>query len=434
MTDTKYYLKYLKYKKKYLEKTTHKGGVITEEQRKRMHSKQYTMSLINIFGDYVIQQLFIDGSLCDGIFDDITFINTGANGFAISFKCKNNKKYIAKFIYNHDEQWENENPYYEENINKEYNDLMLFNSENIIKAYCKFIFKSGGADDILGKITITSNNGERKILDVIPNDKYKYTEGDRINFFPLNFGGVVVEYVEYEFMDLKDKNILERMNIIQKLKLFRGYVNGLRVMHMAGYVHGDIKPNNLRFSIEGENYIGKIIDIDVFEMTGNIFYRSVGFQNSGLSLEITALVERREVEKKRGNLALVNTINDEIKEKTKKGDLFALAFSCSGKEVNPTNLNRVSTVNLFEGNTDATTLIEDCLSSRYDLYNINDKIDELIRLNEAVIPAVSRRRTEQERYKEFLASESVETEKQIEEITKQIVALQEKLTKLKRKT
>jgi serine/threonine protein kinase len=37
---------------------------------------------------------------------------------------------------------------------------------------------------------------------------------------------------------------------------------------MTGYVHGDIKPDNLRFSIEGENYIGKIIDLTVKKMNG----------------------------------------------------------------------------------------------------------------------------------------------------------------------
>ena len=114
-----------------------------------MKNSSYTMAMINMFSDYILPRISLDGTICQGIENDIDYIFSGANGCAIKFKCKNGKTYTIKFYYFWQEYASEITPEHPEyiriylkNVNQEFNNIKLFNSENIVKTYGKFEYKN----------------------------------------------------------------------------------------------------------------------------------------------------------------------------------------------------------------------------------------------------------------------------------------------------
>jgi hypothetical protein len=83
-----------------------------------------------------------------------------------------------------------------------------------------------------------------------------------------------MEYVTYSLEDLTV--VPQKLSATDKdlHRLFLCYLYGFKALLGKGYIHGDIKPPNLRFEIKDGKYIGKIIDLDI---------RNIGPTATGIS-------------------------------------------------------------------------------------------------------------------------------------------------------
>ena len=133
---------------------------------------------------------------------------------------------------------------------KEFDDYVFYIYNDSIRAPKNSILN----EDIINKSSIESIAIRIKTNTFVDS---KYKIDSEIPYF----GGIILEDVQYRFQELQKVK-----NPLILLELFRQYVVGLKEITDKGYVHSDIKADNLMYNITNGNYEAKIIDIDVVDM------------------------------------------------------------------------------------------------------------------------------------------------------------------------
>ena len=102
------------------------------------------------------------------------------------------------------------------------------------------------------------------------------------------FGGMILENVQYRFENLPN-------NYIVLLSIFLQYIIGLKEINDKGYIHKDIKPDNLMYNYENEEYTAKIIDLgtvyNIITETESFTTASQGWMSGKDFLILQALTE-----------------------------------------------------------------------------------------------------------------------------------------------
>lgn len=206
----------------------------------------------------------------------VFFINKGHNGFILQFIC--NTENAIKILFNKSnpsfgfDRWQDT---IRGSLEKEYTNINIFNdSPYVIKSEGYFIFD--GVNFICtGKKpynkTYTPN-------EAITDETYKILpigaeEGAAKIVEP--FGGLILEYVNHSLTDiqnhLKDlhpkppggeaevRYIVHR--VFNFIKLFYQYIKGIIDINSKGYIHTDIKIENLMFNNKDNIYTAKIVDL-----------------------------------------------------------------------------------------------------------------------------------------------------------------------------
>ncbi len=73
----------------------------------------------------------------------------------------------------------------------------------------------------------------------------------------------------------------QKLNIEQRLELFRQVCEGVHHAHQKGIIHRDIKPSNILVSVHGDRAVPKIIDFGIakaiFELNNGSGFCLQGF-------------------------------------------------------------------------------------------------------------------------------------------------------------
>ena len=352
--DDKIKLKYLKYKEKYLKLKKLYGGNITKNEfidNKNYLGPYYPYAIM--FKNNIIKNIEINDSKCLGDITKINLLASGANGFALSFECIDNKIFVVKFRMELAQSF-GYNPAddiistYKKEIIKEYSNINKFNNSHILKAYNYFLFQSTFNQDTYDmdyEYNIYDNKDkiEQIKLDNYENIDYKYE-----NIIPFH-GGIILEYVKYPF-DNKIKCV-NNLKIISTL--FLGYLSGINHIYETGYIHKDIKEDNIMYNKINEDYQSKIIDIgEVYCYTkydGQFYPANQETIFKQYFIDLGELTKTEE---------LFNKNIDKIKHIAGKYDLYAICFV----------FNKYF-INLIKQNKDFIQLINNVLSNNDD-YNI----------------------------------------------------------------
>jgi serine/threonine protein kinase len=258
--------KYLKYKRKYLYlKKKQLGGDVTTQELIDNGISNAFHPYVYLFRNWVIPNITINGTRCNGNVADMNMVAHGGNGFVLSFKCANNFKYTVKFNFENVQPWEGFVPdrlYISGHVQPtidEYLNIKQFDSPFIMKAYYFFEFKPREKKFIIKENPSTQVVNSEIVLceDYTHNPDYKYnpTENPETSVIP-RFTGIILEYIQNSFEQLPTTLPYNKIQ-----NLFKQYTQGLKVINDRGFIHKDIKANNLRYNLSGENYAAKIIDM-----------------------------------------------------------------------------------------------------------------------------------------------------------------------------
>lgn len=327
------YSKYLKYKNKYFKLKKQLGGEITKLDAKFL-DVSYFYSYVSIFRDEVIKKIIIDEEPCLGDEKDIFYISGGSNAFTIKFKCKNEINYVVKFLYdlsNFECDNDANDAYVIDNFEREYKLVNLFDCNYIIKIYGRFLYNkiSREENDIIGNIIINNSNDTTFSSVITSKPDYKDEMGNETCPYPSSFCGFVLEYAEYSFNDIMKHDPSNQM----LTTLFLHYLIGLQHFYNRGYIHGDIKPPNLRYNYDGHIVEGKIIDIDLTDFANYEFNtpKSLHFMSKILYDRLIIINARlRELKKIKLNVKLLKEkmdLDEENKYLCSKYDVYSLAYS-----------------------------------------------------------------------------------------------------------
>lgn len=206
----------------------------------------------------------------------VFFINSGHNGFILQFIC--NTENAIKILFNKGDLsfgigagiWMRK---IKDSLEKEYSNINEFNdSPYIIKSEGYFIF-DGVNFNCEGK-----NQYHHKIFtpnEAITDETYKVLPVDAAEGTPKivePFGGLILEYVNYSLTDIESHLNKQRGEpeaevrfIVHRafgfINLFYQYIKGIIDINSKGYIHTDIKIENLMFNNTGNKYTGKIVDL-----------------------------------------------------------------------------------------------------------------------------------------------------------------------------
>uniref|UniRef100_A0A6C0EKB2 Protein kinase domain-containing protein n=1 Tax=viral metagenome TaxID=1070528 RepID=A0A6C0EKB2_9ZZZZ len=139
----------------------------------------------------------------------------------------------------------------------EYRAINQFNSPYIMKATQYFLFKPTERRFILSSdIDVARRNLEYINVPDFDNPVYRQPQQSWLDkpTSPPFFGGMILENVQYRFENLPN-------NYIILVSIFLQYVIGLKEINDKGYIHKDIKPDNLMYNYKNEEYTAKIIDL-----------------------------------------------------------------------------------------------------------------------------------------------------------------------------
>jgi hypothetical protein len=211
---------------------------------------------------------------CNGKAVEIYFVNKGYNGFILQFKCVDIK--AIKILFNRNNpltdrvEWER---LCRDKLTTEYGNIRTFShSKYIIKSYGYFIF-DGREFKCTGLKPYDKDYAAPYSID---NAAYKVE--------PLNarrgtpnilepFGGIVLEYVNHSLnkirqhlQSIKKENPKFYIDNIPQcvftiIELFYQYILGITDINNEGYVHTDIKVDNLMFEKNDHGYTAKIVDL-----------------------------------------------------------------------------------------------------------------------------------------------------------------------------
>lgn len=276
--------------------------------------QKYFFPYVHICRDFLVPEIDIENLENKCATKNVSVIFGGTKGAAVRFECSNGKSYVIKLFYNFpDDRKQNEEavPIYDKSIYNEFKNINLFDSRYIMSGHKYLFFEQdkefGGYVFYIYDDRVTlykdkdvrlaslievhkrlrahyTDEGYQKGLDVIIEadpktikdeqiESNKKTKAIRIPIANLNetkykidseipyFGGIILEDVQYRFQELEKVK-----NPFVLLELFRQYVVGLKEITDKGYVHSDIKADNLMYNITNGNYEAKIIDIDVVDM------------------------------------------------------------------------------------------------------------------------------------------------------------------------
>jgi serine/threonine protein kinase len=377
------YLKYIKYKKKYLNIKKIIGGNITATD---LNVYGGLFPIIIFMRNHVINNIIPNCNMNTTNNDKITLISIGANGMGLVIECNNGTKYCVKIVINAGDAYgcttsTDEKRIYSSMINDEYNKINMFNSNTIVKTYGKFIFNKTNPnlnvndEDMLGELNYTNINNETKSIIINADSQYKIKciEPDYPPFYPNIIGGILLEYIKDGFDKINELSL----NYTNKLQIFNDYVTGLKIIYEKGYAHTDIKPDNLRIGFNGTRHTGKIIDIDMITYTDihlesyrltQLAYRSIQYQSETINKQLVAINQKIIPLIGKTDADLVKKqaeFRAQLKDIASKGDLYALAKSF--KELN-----------VFNGDATLTDLLEKCLDFQYNLENITGELNRLL--------------------------------------------------------
>jgi serine/threonine protein kinase len=372
--------KYRKYKNKYLlmkQKLKNQyGGYFKCPENENASCNPLT----NIFIDNILEKFKIPGNniKCS---KEVKYISKGSHGFTIKIIC-GDKPYIVKFLTPMFDLWEcnrsrfdalqNYKRTYYQNVIKEYTNLSQLDNTNIIKSYGYFTF--GGIfdnsinpkiGDKIGTTNIVMNNGEMSVFEIKGKESYKLSRLETKNCpdYPLLFGGIIMEYVDNSLEDLKKDPTITKKN---HFKLFLDYLSGIQYLYETGFIHGDIKPANLRYNYKelqnGEMYIeGKIIDIDLRNINADNFTpASFTYMPEDLSKKITKNIEEA---KNSTNSVIKKIIIAENKLLYSKYDLYMLAKSYIIQD----KKTKEYEVGVFADDAEITRLLNKCINYEFTI-------------------------------------------------------------------
>jgi serine/threonine protein kinase len=202
----------------------------------------------------------------------IFFINKGFNGFILQFKCENDVKAI-KILFNRSNplsdraEWEMHSRL---SLSKEYANIRIFNeSKFIINTYGYFIFDGREFKCSGIRPYDKTYDTPRSIED--PQYKVKQINGPAHVLEP--FGGLILEYVNHSLNDIRAHlQSIKKENpkfyidnipqcVFTFIELFYQYLLGITHINSKGYVHTDIKVDNLMFEKDEHGYTAKIVDL-----------------------------------------------------------------------------------------------------------------------------------------------------------------------------
>ena len=239
------------------------GGDINKEKFDNDDRFKYYYPYAFLFRNWVIPNLIINGNQCNGNKTEIRKLSAGANGMTLAFRCENSVQYTVKFNFNlgsvynveNNETWIN----YIEKTVKEFSNIKKFDSPYIMKAYKYFIFDVERKKFIF-KIYPNSTDSEIILCDdFIYNPNYKFSNiSDDVQVIDKipKFAGIILEYIPNQFTNLSKD--LSYNNIV---KLFKEYLLGIKKNNDEGYIHNDIKEENMMYSLIDSNYSAKIVDL-----------------------------------------------------------------------------------------------------------------------------------------------------------------------------
>jgi len=240
-----------------------KGGAITRRQfveHERALGPFYASALL--VQNHLIPDLQLLGARCQG--NDYNLLFAGSNGFALQFRCKTGSYYTVKIKMEYEQVYsglmtDEGKAAYKAGILAEYNAINTFNSRHIMRAF-KYFYFSPSASSFYVK-----EEGKRD--HVIPvadltNPNYKMirpANADNPQDLIPYFGGLILEAVQKRFVELP-----ANADVIKTV--FKHYLTGLNEMNTKGFIHNDIKPDNLMYNKSRtaagvDAYFGKIIDL-----------------------------------------------------------------------------------------------------------------------------------------------------------------------------
>ena len=208
--------------------------------------------------DYLVPSLTLKGSACAGTPDEMDLLFKGANGFALKFICTDRGIYTIKMNFEMSQMFAGilmEKDSYMQKIREEYMDINKFNSPHIMKGLVYFFYEPRTHQFEIYKKTSEGSEIVQRIPVTEMKEEYKQKDIDGNSIGVPFFGGVVLENVERQFVDLpKDNTVL--------MQAYQQYVEGIEDMNKTGHIHRDIKPDNLMFNLKEDGRVqAKIIDL-----------------------------------------------------------------------------------------------------------------------------------------------------------------------------
>jgi serine/threonine protein kinase len=244
--------------------TLNKGGITPETLASR--GLERYINHVNILRYYYLPMISKPETI------EIKFVSSGYNGFVIQVKYtsisgeKETKAF--KILLNSVDPADYADAF--RKLKKEYSNIKkLEDCRTIINTSGYFIFTGDTSPNPSHFEGTVDLKGEFSFPSVIPNSYKVAYKGPRevgsIRRTPKleAFGVVILEYVQYKLEDiythLADKSLQSRILIL--VKLFWGYLDGIYCINKMGYIHTDIKLDNLMFNIKGSLLHAKIVDI-----------------------------------------------------------------------------------------------------------------------------------------------------------------------------
>jgi serine/threonine protein kinase len=212
----------------------------------------------------LITNLNVDGSKCNGNPEDIQLLFAGTNGLALEFICNNGLIYTMKLLFEYQQTYEgvlmaDVKKKYENDILTEYKVINQFDSPYIMKAIKYFLFEPTEQRFILSSdVDVPRRTLEYINVPDLHMEHWEYRQPERGHLLervsPPFFGGMILENVQYRFENLPPDYFYLALIFLQ-------YVTGLKEINDKGYIHKDIKPDNLMYNYKNEEYTAKIIDL-----------------------------------------------------------------------------------------------------------------------------------------------------------------------------
>lgn len=230
-----------------------------------------------IIRDYYISRISADCS--KGVV--MHFINKGHNGFILQFQCATETKAI-KILLNSTNPLEDIDAWkiaYNAALLKEYTNIRRFSaSKYVIKAYGYFIFDGS---DFVGSGSETYNVTFQPTRTIHEGLTYKVepippkvpVKGASTKPILEPFGGIILEYVNFSLRNIKrhleeikgtkDKFYIDLIPncVFTLIELFYQYLLGISEINASGFVHTDIKVDNLMFELHPKGFTAKIVDL-----------------------------------------------------------------------------------------------------------------------------------------------------------------------------